>query len=81
MDKKLYIQIMSEVFDGLQEYHPILRDSRFRDHIANTIWRGGVQDTGDTQKDYERLRDRVEGFLSVFLRGPKDWFPGIPPEE
>ncbi len=76
-----FIEFMTAVFDGLQEYYPKLRDSRFRDHIAHIIWMEGVQDIDSGQKTYEKLRDRVEGFLTKFEEGPREWFPGLPKEE
>lgn len=78
MDREEYIQTMKEVFAYLQDYDPLLEFERAREYIADLIWHEGVPDSGNTQTNYEHLRNRVETMLEgnlVIPPGILDWWP------
>lgn len=89
MSKEDFIAIMTEVFDGLEEYYPRLANANMREYIAVIIWNNGMVEREDSQETYQHLRDRVgsladmiergnfkiDGRAGLFFRGVLDWWP------
>lgn len=73
MTKRQFLETMSEVFKGLNDYYPELDDKRVRRFILKQI---SVPKEAASQKAYERLRDKVEKEIENF-QGPREWTPGI----
>jgi hypothetical protein len=78
MTQDEYAALMTDVFDGLEEYESKFADAYIREYIALHIWDLGVPDLGDRQRNYEYLRDRVESFAVRYIPRPPgmlDWKP------
>lgn len=60
--KTLKEALLTEVFDGLEEYYPALSTTAARRFIASKVM---LRETGNVQLDYENLRDQVEAVIKT----------------
>lgn len=56
--------VFDDAVGGLQEYYPELRKAEVVNSIRAKVT---VPDTGNTQRDYESVRDQVERFVQDIL--------------
>jgi hypothetical protein len=63
MVKKKKISLFTQAVKGLKEYYPVLGSNRIIKSIQDQV---EIPDTGNDQKDYEVVRDRIEKCLNKF---------------